>query len=235
MRRTRNKRRTSNKLRLAIAGLIAMSSILIAGVVSADTYKVKSGDTLSQIALTYKTTVEELVALNQINNPNLIYVNQVLELYKLSETVANMPLQVVSEPVVQETPAQETPVQTEPIQDTPSQVAPAQPEPIQETPASVVPAQTTQVAPAPAATPVPTTSTVTDAEAEAKEWIAQKESGGSYTARNGRYYGRYQLTDSYLNGDYSPENQERVADAYVASRYGSWVAAKNFWLAHGWY
>lgn len=74
-------------------------------------------------------------------------------------------------------------------------------------------------------------STVSGSEAEAKEWIAQKESGGSYTATNGRY----QLTDSYLNGDYSAENQERVADAYVAGRYGSWTAAKNFWLNNGWY
>ena len=78
-------------------------------------------------------------------------------------------------------------------------------------------------------------STVSGSEAEAKEWIAQKESGGSYTATNGRYIGRYQLTDSYLNGDYSAENQERVADAYVAGRYGSWSAAKNFWLNNGWY
>ncbi|WP_000836449.1 aggregation-promoting factor, partial [Streptococcus pneumoniae] len=77
-------------------------------------------------------------------------------------------------------------------------------------------------------------STVSGSEAEAKEWIAQKESGGSYTATNGRYIGRYQLTDSYLNGDYSAENQERVADAYVAGRYGSWTAAKNFWLNNGW-
>ncbi|HGS2858110.1 TPA: LysM domain-containing protein [Streptococcus pneumoniae] len=78
-------------------------------------------------------------------------------------------------------------------------------------------------------------STVSGSEAEAKEWIAQKESGGSYTATNGRYIGRYQLTDSYQNGDYSAENQERVADAYVAGRYGSWTAAKNFWLNNGWY
>ena len=78
-------------------------------------------------------------------------------------------------------------------------------------------------------------STVNGSEAEAKEWIAQKESGGSYTATNGQYIGRYQLTDSYLNGDYSAENQERVADAYVAGRYGSWTAAKNFWLNNGWY
>ena len=78
-------------------------------------------------------------------------------------------------------------------------------------------------------------ATVSGSEAEAKEWIAQKESGGSYTATNGRYIGRYQLTDSYLNGDYSAENQERVADAYVAGRYGSWTEAKNFWLNNGWY
>ena len=69
----------------------------------------------------------------------------------------------------------------------------------------------------------------------AKEWIAQKESGGSYSATNGRYIGRYQLDSSYLNGDYSPENQERVADAYVAGRYGSWENAQAFWLANGWY
>ena len=69
----------------------------------------------------------------------------------------------------------------------------------------------------------------------AKEWIAQKESSGSYTAQNGQYYGRYQLSLSYLNGDLSPENQEKVANQYVVNRYGSWSAAKNFWLANGWY
>lgn len=78
-------------------------------------------------------------------------------------------------------------------------------------------------------------STATGSEAEAKEWIANKESGGSYTATNGQYIGRYQLTSSYLNGDYSAANQEKVADTYVLSRYGSWTAAKAFWLANGWY
>lgn len=39
-------------------------------------YVVKSGDTLSHIALWYNTTVEELVKLNNIQNPNLIYVGQ---------------------------------------------------------------------------------------------------------------------------------------------------------------
>jgi len=52
---------------------------------------------------------------------------------------------------------------------------------------------------------------------------------------NGIYIGRYQLHSAYLNGDHSPENQERVADAYVLQRYGSWSAAYQFWLANGWY
>lgn len=39
-------------------------------------YIVKKGDTLSHIALWYNTTVEELVKLNNIQNPNLIYVGQ---------------------------------------------------------------------------------------------------------------------------------------------------------------
>lgn len=116
------------------------------------------------------------------------------------------------------------------IEGTASTTAPAATETVEEAPA----ATTTYEAPA-AESNTAAASTVRDSEAEAKEWIAQKESGGSYTATNGQYIGRYQLTDSYLNGDYSAENQERVADAYVAGRYGSWTAAKNFWLNNGWY
>lgn len=80
-----------------------------------------------------------------------------------------------------------------------------------------------------------TNTSLSSSEAAAKEEIAQRESSGSYTAQNGQYYGRYQLAASYLNGDLSPENQEKVADNYVASRYGSWTAALAFWNANGWY
>lgn len=113
---------------------------------------------------------------------------------------------------------------------TTEETAPAATETVEEAPA----ATTTYEAPT-AESNTAAASTVSGSEAEAKEWIAQKESGGSYTATNGQYIGRYQLTDSYLNGDYSAENQERVADAYVAGRYGSWTAAKNFWVNNGWY
>lgn len=43
-------------------------------------YTVKSGDTLSAIALKYNTTVSNLASLNNIKNVNLIYVGQVLRI-----------------------------------------------------------------------------------------------------------------------------------------------------------
>ena len=176
------------------------------------TYTVKPGDTLSEIAETYNTTVEKLAKLNNIKNVDLIFIDQVLvidgEAPVAQTTTTEAPVAEVEEtPAVAETVVEETT-----YEETYSAPAPA--------------AAESYSAPA---------ATVSGSEAEAKEWIAQKESGGSYTATNGRYIGRYQLTDSYLNGDYSAENQERVADAYVAGRYGSWTAAKNFWLNNGWY
>lgn len=47
---------------------------------SAASYTVKSGDTLSTIASQHNTTVNQIVSLNQLSNPNLIYVGQVLKL-----------------------------------------------------------------------------------------------------------------------------------------------------------
>ncbi len=43
-------------------------------------YVVKSGDTLSSIANRFDTTVNELVRLNNIPNPDLIYVGEVLRI-----------------------------------------------------------------------------------------------------------------------------------------------------------
>lgn len=50
-------------------------------------YIVKRGDTLSAIAKKYGTTVSALVELNNIKNPNLIYVGQVLKIRKTPEPI----------------------------------------------------------------------------------------------------------------------------------------------------
>lgn len=107
--------------------------------------------------------------------------------------------------------------------------------PVQET-QEVIPTETvTEVAYTEQATPVAQEQSYTGNSSSAKEWIAQRESGGDYNATNGYHIGRYQLDPTYLGGDYSPANQERVADQYVADRYGSWENAKAFWEQKGWY
>ena len=159
-----------------IIGLSLLAGLFLPIVANADSYTVKSGDTLSAIAKEKNTTVDAIAKKNKISNVNLISVGQVLEIEDANTT------------------------------------------------------DTTQ-----ATTTVSASDGLSAEDAAAKEWIAQKESSGSYTAQNGQYYGRYQLTITYLNGDLSPANQEKVANQYVVNRYGSWSAAKNFWLANGWY
>lgn len=171
-----------------VIGLSLLAGFFFPIVANADSYTVKSGDTLSAIAKEKNTTVDAIAKKNKISNVNLITVGQVLEIEDVNAT--------------NKTSEQTTTSKT----DTPQ-----------------------------ATTSVSASDGLSAEDAAAKEWIAQKESSGSYTAQNGQYYGRYQLSLSYLNGDLSPENQEKVANQYVVNRYGSWSAAKNFWLANGWY
>ncbi|MDI2138605.1 LysM peptidoglycan-binding domain-containing protein [Streptococcus hohhotensis] len=204
---------TTKKIKTTLAGVAALFAVFAPSFVSAQessTYTVKEGDTLSEIAETHNTTVEKLAENNHIDNIHLIYVGQELVIDGPVAPAATPAPATYAAPAAQDEAVSATVAETTEVEE--------------ETPAESAPVAEETVA-----------STVSGSEAEAKEWIAQKESGGSYTATNGRYIGRYQLTDSYLNGDYSAENQERVADAYVAGRYGSWTAAKNFWLSNGWY
>ena len=166
-----------------MVGIGLLAGLFFPIAVNADSYTVKSGDTLSAIAKEKNTTVDAIAKKNKISNVNLITVGQVLEIEDDKATT--------------NTTEQAT---------------------------------TTQ-----ATTTVSASDGLSAEDAAAKEWIAQKESSGSYTAQNGQYYGRYQLSLSYLNGDLSEANQEKVANQYVVNRYGSWSAAKNFWLANGWY
>ena len=171
-----------------VIGLSLLSGMFIPVLASAESYTVKSGDTLSAIAKEKNTTVDAIAKKNKISNVNLITVGQVLEIEDEKATT-----------------------------NTTEQAATSK-------------ANTTQ-----ATTTVSASDGLSAEDAAAKEWIAQKESSGSYTAQNGQYYDRYQLSLSYLNGDLSEANQEKVANQYVVNRYGSWSAAKNFWLANGWY
>ncbi len=203
------------KITAAVAGAVALGTVGAATTANADTtYTVQSGDTLSSIS--YKLGhnldfVDQLAQNNNIADKNLIYVGQQLTIKDDGEVV-------VSDQNGQQTT-----------------VAQVQTQPAAQTTAAAQSTTQSTASQASAGTQSTYTSTASGSDAAAKAWIAARESGGSYTAQNGQYYGKYQLSSSYLNGDYSAANQERVADNYVASRYGSWTAAQQFWQSHGWY
>ena len=187
----------------ALTGTIAGAT----AVANADTVTVKAGDTVSELAQKYNTTVQTIQQLNNLNNPNLIFVGQQLKVNN------NNNGQAVAQQNTNNTQAAQ--------QQATSQNTQAQ--------------ATQQNTQAQTSNNNNYSSNVSGNNAAAKAWIAQHESSNNYNARNGQYIGKYQLSASYLNGDYSPANQERVADQYVAQRYGSWVNAQRFWESHGWY
>ena len=209
------------KITAAIAGAVALGTVATATTASADSiYTVQSGDTLSGIS--YKlghdlTFVDTLASNNNIANKNLIYVGQKLVIKDDGEVA----------------PATQQQVETLPSANTTTQNN--QTSSAATTNNSAAQTATATTSASNAASYINYTSSVSGNDAAAKAWIAARESGGSYGAQNGQYIGKYQLSASYLNGDYSAANQERVADQYVASRYGSWSAAQSFWQSHGWY
>ena len=227
------------KITAAITGAVALGTVATATTANADSiYTVQAGDTLSGIS--YKlghdlTFVDTLANNNNIADKNLIYVGQQLVIKDdgevapaTQEEVATLPAaNVAPQADTQATTAENQAQQNQQVQS--NQEAPVAQQQVQTPQTQNVQQQSS----AQASTGY--NSNVAGNDAAAKAWIAARESGGSYSARNGQYVGKYQLSASYLNGDYSEANQERVADQYVASRYGSWSAAQSFWQSHGWY
>ena len=205
-----------NKVALSIA-CAAGFTVAGAAAANADTVTVKSGDTLSQIADENNTTVSSIQSLNSLQNIHLIFPGQKLVINANNGDAAVSTQQ--SAQTVQQASQQQTTQQASQQQTT--QQASQQ--------------QTTQQASQQQTMQTTQQAVASSSEQAARDWIAARESGGSYTAQNGNYYGKYQLSSAYLGGDYSAENQERVANSYVLNRYGSWANAKSHWLQNGWY
>ena len=116
------------------------------------TYTVKAGDTLSEIAETHNTTVEKLAELNNIENTDLIFVDQVLIIDGPAAAVAATTSTTYEAPATTEATTEAVTYEAEATETT------------YEAPAAPV-VEESYTAPA---------ATVSGSEAEAKEWIAQK-------------------------------------------------------------
>lgn len=180
-------------------------------------YTIQYGDTLGVIAKAIDVDLDKLVEVNSIQNADLIIAGDELRISENKETIT---------------------VETETgdvnSYDISEEVVEVEPVAVETTQEEVV---VEEVVEQPKAEEIPIASTG-DAEAEAKEWIAQHESGGDYNAYNpaGGYYGKYQLNPTLVAYGASPAEQEIAVQKYVNERYnGSFVQAKAHWQANGWY
>lgn len=177
------------------------------------TYTIQYGDTLGVISKAVGIEMTSIAKLNGIEDVDVISTGNQLT-FKKDEATGEVEEIVVEDTATQEEVVYE--VEENVVAEEPTYVEPVTEEQTYEEPVQY---------------------TATGSDAEAKEWIAQHESGGDYNITNptGKYIGKFQLDRSYLNGDHSPANQEKVAEEYVAERYGSWSQAKAHWQNKGWY
>ena len=103
----------SKKFQWTITSLLSATSLFISGIatVNAETYQVKSGDTLSKIALENNTSVENIIASNNLTNEDLIYAGQIIELGERSKSMIDKVA-----PQEQAKPTESTPAATQTAQ-----------------------------------------------------------------------------------------------------------------------
>lgn len=206
---------------LAVAGI---ATAAMATDVSADTYTVQTGDTLSSIATNHNTTIDRLISVNKIANANLIFAGQQVELddqaaapvtQQASVQVAPVQEQVaVAAPVAQQAPVQQAPVQ---------QAAPVQ--------QKAAPVQSVSTAAASGST----YDQFIAAGGNSAMWqsIVMPESGGNVNASNGQYHGLGQTNQSWGHGSVATQTAGMLN--YANSRYGSVDNAISFRAANGWW
>ena len=178
-------------------------------------YTIKYGDTLGVIGKASGLDVNELASINDIDNVDFILPgNKVLFEADDLGNIDSISITNEQEEVLVEETVTEEPVVTAPVAE---EVPYSAPEYVVEEEETYEPQSSTS------------------SEQEAKDWIIQRESNGNPQARNGQYYGLFQLGDHLIEDGASVQEQHAVANNYVNERYGSWVGAKQAWQQKGWY
>lgn len=178
-------------------------------------YTIKYGDTLGVIGKASGLGVNELASINDIDNVDFILPgNKVLFEADDLGNIDSVSITNEQEEVLVEENVTEEPVVTAPVAE---EVPYSAPEYVAEEEETYAPQASAS------------------SEQEAKEWIIQRESNGNPQARNGQYYGLFQLGDHLIEDGASVQEQHAVANNYVNERYGSWVGAKQAWQQKGWY
>lgn len=213
---------------LTVAGL---ATFAMAENASADTYTVQSGDTLSQIAANHNTTVDTLVANNNIADSNVIFVGQQVEIHGVASNASYDATQAdVAAVVASQAPVTQQVSYTAPVT-TVDYSAQSQAPVAQEVSYTAPVATTTTTAAASGSTYDQFIAAGgTDALWTA---IVMPESGGNPDASNGQYKGLGQTNQSWGTGSVSDQTAGMLN--YATSRYGSVDSAIAFRAANGWW
>lgn len=213
---------------LTVAGL---ATFAMAENASADTYRVQSGDTLSQIAANHNTTVDTLVANNNIADANVIFVGQQVEIDGVASNASYDATQAdVAAVVASQAPVTQQVSYTAPVT-TVDYSAQSQAPVAQEVSYTAPVATTTTTAAASGSTYDQFIAAGgTDALWTA---IVMPESGGNPDASNGQYKGLGQTNQSWGTGSVSDQTAGMLN--YATSRYGSVDSAIAFRAANGWW
>lgn len=213
---------------LTVAGL---ATFAMAENASADTYTVQSGDTLSQIAANHNTTVDTLVANNNIADANVIFVGQQVEIDGVASNASYDAIQAdVAAVVASQAPVTQQVSYTAPVT-TVDYSAQSQAPVAQEVSYTAPVATTTTTAAASGSTYDQFIAAGgTDALWTA---IVMPESGGNPDASNGQYKGLGQTNQSWGTGSVSDQTAGMLN--YATSRYGSVDSAIAFRAANGWW
>ena len=126
-------------------------------------YTVALGDTLGKVASKFGTSVDKLVKLNNISNPHLIYVGEVIKINETAETKAEVSIPKASQTVAKATVVENNVNKTVVKVDEKATVA--APATKVETKAAATPAPATKVETKAAATPAPVAKVETKAAA----------------------------------------------------------------------
>ncbi|WPQ67481.1 LysM peptidoglycan-binding domain-containing protein [Weissella paramesenteroides] len=210
-----------NKKVLTALTVAGIATAAMATDVSADTYTVKSGDTLSSIAANHNTTVDRILNVNKIADANMIFVGEQFEL----DDQAAATTQAV----------------------TPASSAVATQQSAATSVASVAPAASEATSQATSSSSAATTQTSTSsasgstydqfiaAGGTSALWtsVVMPESGGNVNASNGQYHGLGQTNQSWGYGSVASQTQGMLN--YATSRYGSVENAIAFRVANGWW
>lgn len=213
---------------LTVAGL---ATFAMAENASADTYTVQSGDTLSQIAANHNTTVDTLVANNNIADANVIFVGQQVEIDGVASNASYDATQAdVAAVVASQAPVTQQVSYTAPVT-TVDYSAQSQAPVAQEVSYTAPVATNTTTAAASGSTYDQFIAAGgTDALWTA---IVMPESGGNPDASNGQYKGLGQTNQSWGTGSVSDQTAGMLN--YATSRYGSVDSAIAFRAANGWW